>query len=201
MDQVPLRVGLTGGIASGKTLVSDAFSKLGAAIVDTDVVAREVVAVGQPVLKEIEQCFGSEVISGDGSLDRAKLRSLVFADPDRRRKLEHLLHPLIRKRTLELIEAERNAPYCVIVVPLLVETGFATLVDRVLVVDCPEALQLDRLISRDGVDPDQAKAMVAAQTDRLSRLRAADDVVDNGGSHRETHDQVKRLHEVYSSEG
>lgn len=198
MDPAPLKIGLTGGIASGKTSVSDSFAALGAAIIDTDIVAREVVAVGEPVLQEIERHFGSEVIKADGSLDRARLRSLVFANPDRRRKLEHLLHPLIRKRTLELIAAESEAPYCIVVVPLLVETGFASLVDRVLVVDCPEALQLDRLVTRDGIDLDQAKAMLGAQTDRLSRLRAADDVIDNGGSHAETRNQVKRLHGIYA---
>lgn len=199
MKQARLRIGLTGGIASGKSFVSDCFGGLGAGVVDTDIVAREVVAVGEPVLRDIEQRFGPEVIAADGSLDRGKLRAIVFGDAEKRQALEHLLHPLIRERTLALVDAEREAPYCLVVVPLLVETGFAAMVDRVLVVDCPEALQIDRLLGRDGMDLGQAQAMLAAQTDRLARLRAADDVIDNGGDRTETRKQVKRLHGIYES--
>lgn len=190
------RVGLTGGIASGKTAVADIFDSLGAGIVDTDRVAREVVAPGQPGLEAVRGEFGGGVIRASGKLDRRALRKVVFADPQARRRLESLLHPLIRARTMEALEQVR-APYAVAVVPLLVETGFAELVDRVAVVDCPRAIRLERLRIRDGMDREQAESMLNAQVDRQTRLAAADDVIDNGGSRSSTRRQVQRLHALY----
>ena len=190
------RVGLTGGIASGKTAVADLFASLGAGIVDTDRIAREVVAPGQPGLEAVRGEFGEGVIRASGKLDRRALREVVFADPQARRRLESLLHPLIRARTMEALE-QVQAPYAVAVVPLLVETGFGELVDRVAVVDCPRAIRLERLMVRDGIGREQAESMLNAQVDRQTRLAAADDVIDNGGSPTSTRRQVQRLHARY----
>ena len=190
------RVGLTGGIASGKSTVAALFVELGAGLVDTDAVARDLVEPGSPALAEIRREFGSDVIDAEGGLDRRRMRSLVFADPARRRALERILHPAIRSRSLELAAAS-DAPYVIIAVPLLVETGFAEHVDRVLVVDCPESLQLERLVQRDGVTLDEARAMLSAQVARSERVAAADDLIDNGGSLGATREQVRLLHSRY----
>lgn len=190
------KVGLTGGIASGKTAVADVFDSLGAGIVDTDRVARDVVAPGQPGLEAVRREFGEGVMRASGKLDRRALREVVFADAQARRRLESLLHPLIRTRTMEALERVQ-APYAVAVVPLLVETGFGELVDRVAVVDCPRAIRLERLMVRDGLDRERAESMLNAQVDRRTRLAAADDVIDNGGSRSSTRRQVQRLHALY----
>jgi dephospho-CoA kinase len=191
-----LIVGLTGGIASGKSAVASMFLELGATLVDTDVVAREVVAPGEPGLAAVRAEFGPSVFRASGELDRAGLRSIVFGDTSKRRKLESLLHPLIRARVLRKL-GDVEAPYAIIVVPLLVETDFATLVDRVLVVDCPEAMQLERLMKRDAVPRTEAVAMVRAQADRATRLKAAHDVIDNSGARDATRRQVGELHRRY----
>ena len=194
------RIGLTGGVASGKSTIAEIFAELGAAIVDTDAVAREVVAPGEPGLEAVTAAFGPEILLPTGELDRRAMRSIVFSDPQRRRQLESILHPLIRARTLQLI-AESKAPYVIIVVPLLLETGFAELVERILVVDCPEAQQLERLRRRDDIDEVEARAMLAAQIDRQSRLARADDVIDNSGSLEATRSQVEMLHQHYQRLG
>jgi dephospho-CoA kinase len=191
-----LRVGLTGGIASGKSLVANMFAKLGAELVDADQIAREVVAPGEPALSAIRDAFGAEVLNSRGELDRAALRKLVFADADKRRRLDALLHPLIRARLLARLDRVRR-PYTIIAVPLLVETDFAALVDRVAVVDCPESTQLERLMRRDGIPRTEAVAMIAAQADRTTRLRAAHDVIDNSGDVEGTRRQVAQLHHRY----
>jgi dephospho-CoA kinase len=191
-----LRVGLTGGIASGKSLVANLFVKLGAELVDADQLAREVVAPGEPALSAIRDTFGPQLLTPRGELDRAALRRLVFADAAKRGALDALLHPLIRARLLARLEEVRR-PYVIIAVPLLVETDFATLVDRVAVVDCPEPLQLERLMRRDGIPRPEAVAMIAAQADRATRLRAAHDVIDNSGAVELTRRQVALLHHRY----
>jgi dephospho-CoA kinase len=189
-------VGLTGGVASGKSLVARQFVRLGAELVDTDEIAREVVAPGEPGLAAIREEFGAGVITAAGELDRRALRKLVFDDPAKRRRLETLLHPSIRARTLARLEAA-SGPYAIVAVPLLVETGFGALVDRVLVVDAPEEAQLARLMRRDGLPRAEAAAMIASQAKRAARLAAAHDVIDNGGDERATHAQVERLHRLY----
>lgn len=199
-----LTVGLTGGIASGKSTVARMFEALGAGIIDTDVIAREVVEPGEPALAEIRAAFGDDVIDADGRLDRRRLRDRVFADASARKQLERILHPRIRARVLErLADAARESttapPYVIVVVPLLVETGFGALVDRVLVVDCPVEIQRRRLLAREGVGEREANAMIAAQVDRQTRLDAADDVVDNSGDIADTREQVERLHARYLS--
>lgn len=191
-----LKIGLTGGIASGKSTVGAMFVSLGAALVDTDRVAREVVRPGSAALEAVRERFGPEFLTPAGELDRPKMRATIFAEPARRRELEAILHPLIRERTLELV-ASVEAPYVVIAVPLLLETRFDELVDRVLVVDCPMALQIERLVERDHIDEREARAMLAAQVDRGRRIEAADDVVNNGGELESTRRQVRALHERY----
>ena len=191
-----LIVGLTGGIASGKSLVGAMFVKLGASLIDTDVVAREVVALGEPGLAAVGAEFGPSVLLPSGELNRPALRSLVFADDAKRRQLEAILHPLIRSRTRAKLEG-LEAPYALVAVPLLVETSFGELVDRILVVDSPEAVQLERLMRRDGIPRAEAQAMLRAQADRATRLQAAHDVIDNSGAQEATRRQVELLHRRY----
>lgn len=192
------RVGLTGGIASGKTLVAAMFAELGVPVIDTDQVARDVVAPGQPALREIRTHFGPDIILPSGELDRRRLRRLVFEEESRREVLEAILHPSIRRETLE--RARRaGGPYQILVVPLLVETGFAEMTDRVLVVDCPVDLQRSRLAARDIETPEQIERILAVQASREDRLAAADDVVDNSGDIAATRAQVEALHARYLS--
>ena len=192
----PLRIGLTGGIASGKTAVADAFARLGVPIIDTDRLAREVVEPGEPALAAVVAEFGPEILRADGRLDRARLRTLVFADAARRRRLEAILHPAIRAATAAAIGAV-TAPYVVVAIPLLVESGQSSAYDRVLVVDCPAETQLARLLDRDRETPEVARAILAAQAGRDARLAVADDVLDNTGSLADLQAAVRRLHERY----
>jgi dephospho-CoA kinase len=191
-----LIVGLTGGIASGKSLVGAMFVKLGASLIDTDVVAREVVALGTPGLAAVAAQFGAGVLLPSGELNRPALRALVFADDAKRRQLEAILHPLIRSRTRAKL-AELEAAYALVAVPLLLETNFAELVDRILVVDAPEPAQLERLMRRDAIPRPEALEMLRAQVDRATRLKAAHDVIDNGGTPEATRRQVELLHRRY----
>jgi dephospho-CoA kinase len=198
-DAAPVRayaVGLTGGIASGKSIVATMFVRLGAELVDTDVIARELTDLASPALEAIRTAFGPSVFTPSGSLNRAALRGLIFADPAKRKVLDGLLHPPIRARTLERL-ARVTRPYAIVAVPLLVETDFGKLVDRVAVVDCPDTMQLERLMRRDGVPRAEAAAAIAAQTDRATRLRAAHDVIDNSGDLELTRRQVAQLHQHY----
>jgi dephospho-CoA kinase len=175
-----LRIGLTGGIASGKTTVADLFAARGATLLDTDVIAREIVEPGQPALGALVNALGSEILDADGRLDRAALRRALFDDEKTRREIEALLHPAILSE-LERQAREAPGPYQVLVIPLLVESRLEKIVDRVLVVDCPEEEQLRRLMARDGESRKSAERMLAAQATREQRLAYADDVVDNGG--------------------
>ena len=194
----PPRIGLTGGIASGKSTIAKLFAELGATIIDTDVIAREVVAPGQPALEEIRLAFGDTVIDANRALNRAAMRQLVFSDDKKRRQLEGILHPLIQAETRRQ-SAEANGPYQVIVVPLLVESPLRSFVDRVLVVDCDEQTQLRRLLERDSESEDQARRMLAAQTGRQERLAIADDIIRNDDSLDAIRSQVTALHEIYLS--
>lgn len=193
---VVLRVGLTGGIASGKSAVAAAFEALGAPVIDTDVLAREVVEPGSPGLAAVIERFGPEVLLPSGTLDRRALRTLIFADPVARRDLEQLLHPRIHARLAERMAAV-TCPYVVLAVPLLIEGGGRIPVDRVLVVDCPEEVQMERLLRRDGETPAGAEAILAAQTTRAARLSRADDVIDNSGPLEALPAAVADLHARY----
>lgn len=190
------RVGLIGGIASGKSLVAGMFADRGVPVIDTDVIAREVVQPGKPALAEIERAFGPEVIAADGTLDRRRLRELVFVDEDKRRKLEGILHPRIRDAAVEQ-SASAGGPYQIIVVPLLVGSPMQTLMNRILAVDCKVETQVRRLQERDAESATQARRMIAAQASREERLAIADDVVANDGSIAETARQVDDLHALY----
>lgn len=193
---VPPRIGLTGGIASGKSTVANLFAELGATIIDTDVIAREVVAPGQPALDDIAATFGAEVLQPDGSLDRAALRARVFASPAERERLEAITHPRIRAETLRQADAA-DGLYQLIVVPLLVKSPLRESVDRILVVDCPEETQIERLMARDADSEAQARRILDAQSSRDERLAIADDVISNDGSLENTRRQVAKLHEIY----
>ena len=191
-----LSVGLTGGIASGKSTVADMFAELGATIIDTDVIAREIVQPGQPALTEIRETFGAEVITADGNLDRKAMRSIVFAEPEKRINLESILHPRIREEAMNQATAA-TGPYQIIVVPLLVESPMRSSMDRILVVDCSEKTQLARLLERDAEFPAQAQRMIDAQASRTERLSIADDIIQNEGNLEETRHQVESLHSRY----
>ncbi|RDB42132.1 dephospho-CoA kinase [Halomonas sp. DQ26W] len=196
-------IGVTGGIASGKSTVARAFAALGAPWVDADDVAREVVEPGEPALAEIAERYSREegrpVLQEDGSLNRRALREIVFADPAERKWLESVTHPRIRQRIvahLERLQAE-GAPYVLLVSPLLFESGQSEMADRCLVIDVPESLQIARTAARDDVDEDQARAIVAAQMPRAERLARADDVIDNGGDEARLKAQVAELDRLY----
>jgi dephospho-CoA kinase len=191
------RVGLTGGIATGKSTVAAMFADLGVPVIDSDQIAREIVQPGQPALADIVTAFGPEVLDARGQLDRRRLRALVFADDALRERLETILHPRVRAAMLEATE-RIGGPYQLLVVPLLVEVGFQNQVDRVLVVDCPAELQSRRLTARDGETGETAELMIRAQADRQDRLREADDTITTIGDLATTRQQVEALHNTYS---
>lgn len=187
---------VTGGIASGKTAVSDHFARLGAAIVDTDVIARQVVEPGQPALNRIIREFGTDFLDDQGGLDRRKMREAIFSDPSRRSLLESILHPLIAEEVLRKIR-RLDAPYCILVIPLYAESSAYTWIDRILVVDVSQEVQLQRVMERDRINREQAQAILNAQTSRKDRLALADDVLDNSGTLTELQTKVETLHEKY----
>ncbi|RUR36634.1 dephospho-CoA kinase [Vreelandella populi] len=191
-------IGLTGGIGSGKSTVAHAFETLGVSWVDADIVAREIVEPGEPALKAIIDYFGEGVTKTDGTLDRAALRALVFADPTKRLWLESVTHPKIRERIIkQLSHLSQCSPYVLLVSPLLFESGQNALVDRSLVVDVPVHIQLSRTLARDNVSNEQVHAILAAQLPRDQRLAKADDVIDNSGAHAHMLRQVERLDSYY----
>lgn len=194
-----LKIGLTGGIASGKSTVADMFAELGIPVIDTDVIARDLVMPGLPALAEIRERFGEGVIDGSGNLDRAAMRKLVFSNDQARRDLEAILHPRIGAETRRQ-SAEANGPYQVIVVPLLLESQLRQFVDRVLVVDCSEETQIRRLTARDTESAEQARRILAAQASRQDRLAIADDVIRNDRDLAHLRDQVLQLDRKYRQE-
>ncbi|HXZ94163.1 MAG TPA: dephospho-CoA kinase [Burkholderiales bacterium] len=190
-------VGLTGGIGSGKSAAAEEFARLGAAVVDTDAIAHELTAPGGAAIEGIRRLFGDACIDASGAMDRRKVRQLVFDDPAARKRLEGLLHPMIREESERRIAAA-TGPYVVQVVPLLVESGdYRSRVDRVLVVDCPEQTQLARVSARSGLSGEEVRRIIAAQIPRGQRLAAADDVIDNSGTLEDLCRQVGELHRRY----
>lgn len=192
----PFVIGLTGGIGSGKSAAAEEFARLGAAVVDTDVIAHELTAAGGAAMPAIEKLLGREFVLPSGAMDRAKVRSRVFSDPAARTALEALLHPLIRQRSAERIAAA-HGPYVIHVVPLLIESkNYRARADRVLVIDAPEEAQLARVRGR-GLSEDEVRAIVRSQASRAERRAAADDVIENEGTLGALRQQVAELHAKY----
>lgn len=191
-----LSIGLTGGIGSGKSTVADYFRKLGAPVYDTDEIARDLVMPGQPALQEITDFFGMSVLDTQGTLDRKKLRGIVFNNKDAKAKLESILHPRIREALFNRIQ-QTEYPYCIAVIPLLIEKKWQTLLDRILVVDCDETLQKQRASRRDNMTTTEIEAVMRSQIDRNTRLQHASDIVHNDGDLDSLQKQVEKLHKKY----
>jgi dephospho-CoA kinase len=192
-----LVVGLTGGIGSGKSAAADEFARLGATVVDTDAIAHELTGPGGAAVPEVQRLFGRALLDSSGAMDRKRMRDLVFSDPEEKARLESLLHPMIRAESGRRI-ASAKGPYVVHVVPLLIESpDYRAKVDRVLVVDCPEALQVARVRQRSGLPEGEIRRIIASQIQREKRLAAADDVIDNSGPIAALQQQVRQLHENY----
>jgi dephospho-CoA kinase len=195
-DNHPYTVALTGGIASGKTLISDEFGNLGVPVIDTDVIAHQIVEPGQPALKKIESVFGADMIDKHGRLKRQALRALIFSNPDERKKLESILHPIIRQEADDAV-AKVIHSYCILVIPLLAGRGAYPNVNRILVVDVDPGTQISRLMARDNASEEQARQVLASQASRSQRLEIADDILDNSGSPVQARKAVARLHRKY----
>jgi len=195
-SSTPFRIGLTGGVASGKSTVADQFAKLGVPVIDTDIIAREVVQRGQPALKEIREKFGDSFISADGHLDRAAMRAAIFSNRDARLDLEAILHPRISIET-KCRANDAGGKYQIIVVPLLVESALRDFVDRILVVDCSKEAQIKRLIKRDNESVAQALRIIATQVSQESRLESADDIIRNDEGIDAMQIKVTELHRRY----
>ena len=194
---MPFCVGLTGGIGSGKTAASEIFRELGALVVDTDEISRNLTAAQGAAMPAIRERFGSAYVAADGSLDRKRVRELVFRDPAAKAKLEAVLHPLIREQSRKGV-SDSKQPYVILVVPLLLETGaYRDLVQRVLVADCSEERQVERATRRSGLSADEIRAIMASQLPRAARLERADDVLDNDGDLSSLRRQVEKLHAGY----
>lgn len=192
-----LKIGLTGGIASGKTAASDHFANLGAPIIDTDQISRELVEPGKPALEEIRKQLGDRFICENGGLNRKLLREHIFTRPAARKTLENILHPAIRTEVEDRLMQLGNEPYAIVVVPLLVENSLTGMVDRVLLVDSPERLQIQRVCARDHISEQQAKRILDAQASRAERKAIADDIIENSGDLQALHKQVEALHRRY----
>jgi dephospho-CoA kinase len=192
-------VGLTGGIGSGKSAVADLFAARNVKVIDTDAIAHELTAVGGTAMPAIRAEFGDGVTSADGSLDRAVMRAIVFADPSARKRLEAILHPMIRSESdRQLLAGSTNSPYAILMVPLLIESvDYPNRVERIVVVDCAEATQIARVMSRNGLARNEIERILAAQATRAERLAAADDVINNDGTRAELASRIERLHLRY----
>ncbi|HSI23221.1 MAG TPA: dephospho-CoA kinase [Methylophilaceae bacterium] len=191
-------VGLTGGIGSGKSEAARLFNGLGVPVADTDAIAHALTAPGRPVLQEIAKSFGTEALHRDGSLNRAYLRQKVFSDAGAKHLLEDILHPLIREEVANIVARHASAPYQIVMVPLLFETGaYAGLIDRSLLIDCDESLQIARAMARSQLAETEVRAIMAAQCSREQRLEMADDVIVNNGTLADLEKQVREKHEKY----
>lgn len=190
-------VGLTGGIASGKTTISNLFAKLGVPVVDTDIISRKLLEPGELAFNQVCTHFGANIVNTDGRIDRARLREIVFNNPAEKSWLETMLHPLIYQRSHDAIVTKAGADYVLVVVPLLFETNFQSLVDRILVVDCPAEEQIERLVKRDQIDESLAHKMVLQQLSNAKRIARAHDIIDNRSADVDLESQVAALHKRY----
>lgn len=193
---MPFIVGLTGGIASGKSTVASLFSQHDIPVIDADIIARELVRPGEACLERIVEQFGEAILNPDGTLNRRRLRQHIFADDIARKQLNQIMHPAVRSAIRQQI-SESTAPYCLVVIPLLLESDMQDMVDRVLVVDCPHEQQLARLMTRDHIDAHLAQSMLTSQLDSETRLQAADDIIDNSADNNALSSQVDHLHTRY----
>lgn len=194
---MPFTVGLSGGIGSGKSAAAKGFEELGTTVIDTDAIAHALTGPGGAAIEPIRAAFGADYLTPERALARARMRELVFADAAKKRLLESILHPLIRARANELAQAARS-PYVILMVPLLIESrDYRTRCQRILIVDCPEELQLARVMARSGLDAAQVRAIMATQVGRAARLAAADDVIDNSQDPAHLSRQVEALHARY----
>ena len=194
-----LKVGLTGGIGSGKSTVAKTLKAKGIQIIDADKIAREVVAPGESALLKITEYFGEGILLPDGSLNRSELKAKIFSDPTAKKRLEDILHPSIRQRILQRVDEAIDTPYVVADIPLLVENNYPTYFDRVVVVDCTEAQQIARVKARDELPEAQIKSIMKSQATRENRLAAATDVIDNTGDLSSLNTQIEKLHETLLS--
>jgi len=191
-----LKVGLTGGIGSGKSTVAEIFARYGVPVLDADVIAHQLTTTGQSAVKKIACCLGDDVLQADGSLNRGKVRELVFSNPAKKQQLEAILHPLIYAQ-LQIQSAQVNYPYCILSIPLLIETHKTDFVDRILVVDCPEFMQLARVQQRSQLTHAQITAMMTSQVSRTRRLEIAHDILDNSKQTASLLEPIDKLHTFY----
>lgn len=191
-----LVVGLTGGIGSGKSTVANLFAKRDVPVIDADDIAHQLVSAGSPASQEIAATFGNELFNSQGELDRSALRKLVFKDETKRKQLEAILHPRVRS-TIQTEINNLNSCYCIVVIPLLIESGMNSFIDRILVIDCTPEQQIERVMQRSGLSADEARAIMASQTNREDRLNAADDILDNSASNEAIDGCVEELHQLY----
>lgn len=191
-----ITIGLTGGIGCGKSTAANIFEELDIPVIDADIIAHNIAEPGQPTLDIIFQTFGQHLQMPDGSLDRAALRDHIFKNPDKRHQLEAIMHPVISKQMIE-IRTTLNTPYCLMVIPLLIEAKQEDMVDRILIVDCSEASQKQRVLNRPGMSESQLQQILAAQLTRQTRLSAADDIIKNDGDILSLREQVSNLHALY----
>jgi dephospho-CoA kinase len=192
-----LKVGLTGGIGSGKSSVTEIFKKLGTPVIDADLIAHKLTLPGTEALLEISQQLGDQFITSEGKLNRKKMAQFVFEHPDKKKVLENILHPRVRISISNDLKKLHSSPYAILAIPLLLETDYAELVDRILVIDAPEDIRIQRVTRRDGRNTDEIKAIIEHQIDQKSRLEKADDILDNSGTFDELETLVKQRHNQY----
>jgi len=191
-----LKIGLTGGIGSGKSTITALFSNYNIPIIDADIIAHQLVAPGQPALNLLQQAFGAAILNSDGSLNRKQLRDIIFSDADKKAQLESIMHPLIFQQ-MQAEYQQQNSPYSILCIPLLIETKMTSFVDHILVVDCDVETQIERVKQRDQLSTERILSIIASQIDRKTRLSYANDIIDNSKSTTQLAEQVKKLHNQY----